>query len=76
VSIEKAAVDFAKGQNEDAVREAREIRARLESSTQRVHVKRFESLADLDEGQGLLLTGHAEEAFPLLERAVRLGSEV
>jgi tetratricopeptide (TPR) repeat protein len=76
VSIERAAVDLAKGQNEDAVRDAREIRTRLESGTQRRHLKHFEAQADLDEGKGLLLTGHANEAFPLLERAVQLASEV
>jgi serine/threonine-protein kinase len=75
-SLATGAVALAVGRYEDAIRSARELRTRLEASSQRLYFKRFEAPAALQEGKGLLLTHHPAEALPLLQRAVQLGSEV
>jgi tetratricopeptide (TPR) repeat protein len=48
----------------------------VESSPSRKYFKNYEAQASLGEGKGLLLTHHAPEALPLLQRAVQLGEEV
>jgi len=75
-SLAKGAVELAAGRYDDSVRRARDMRARLEASSQRTYFKRAEARAALQEGKGLVRMGHALEALPLLEGAVQLGTEI
>ena len=75
-SLARAEVDLARNRPDTAIAQAREVRIRIEGSGLAQYFKRWEAQAALQEGKGLLLTRRPQEALPLLEQAVRLGSEV
>lgn len=76
VALARGAVKLASGQYDEAVKQAHDVRTRVEANSLRAYLKRFEAPALLEEGKGLLLAGRASEALPLLQRTVQLGSEI
>jgi serine/threonine-protein kinase len=76
VTLARAEVDVARNRPDMAIEQAREVRRRTEGSGLGTYFKRREAQAALLEGKGLLLTQHAPEALPLLQRGVQLGSNV
>jgi tetratricopeptide (TPR) repeat protein len=76
VSAALAEAAVAVGEYDAAIRQAGEVRKAIEASPLRPYLKRYEAQAALQEGRGLLQSGRAADALPLLQRAVQLGSEV
>src|SRR5262249_11750213 len=73
-SMSKAQLRLGQKRYADAIAAAKELRSRVEASGVREYLKYYELDAVLIEGKGLLLTGQALEAKPLLERAVALSN--
>ena len=76
LSVAQAGIELAQGRYDAATLRAKQVLSRIEASGLRPYFKRYEAQAALADCEGLLLTQHASEALPLLERAVQLGSEV
>ena len=76
VSVGQADADLERNRPQDAILLAREVQRRIHESGLRPYFKGWTAQAALEEGKGLLLTRHAAEALPILQRAVQLGSEV
>jgi serine/threonine-protein kinase len=76
VSLARAEVELARNLPEAAIEQASEVRNRIAGSGLGTYFKRWQAEAALLEGKGLLLTRHATEALPMLQRAVQIGSDV
>jgi serine/threonine-protein kinase len=75
-SISNAKLRLGQRRYADAIAAARELRGRVEASSARLYLKRYELSAAMIEGKGLMLSGRAAEAKPLLERAVALSEAI
>jgi serine/threonine-protein kinase len=75
-SIANAELKLAQKQYDDAIAAARLTRSRVEASSARQYLKHHELGAALIEGKGLVLSGNASDAKPLLERAVALSGSI
>ena len=76
VAVAKADVELARNRSDLAIQQARAVRSRVAASGLGLYFKRWDAQATLAEGKGMLLTGRSDEALPLLQRALQLGSDV
>jgi tetratricopeptide (TPR) repeat protein len=76
ISLARAEASLARNRPEEAIEQAGAVRRRIEASGLGLYFKRWEAEAALEEGKALLLSRRPLEALPLLQRAVRLGSDV
>jgi serine/threonine-protein kinase len=76
VSLTRADASLARNLPEEAMRQARAVRHRIETSGIGPYLKRWEAEAALLEGKAMLLMRRPAEARPLLERSVALGADV
>src|SRR5215831_19347819 len=75
-STSKAQLKLGQQRYTDAIATAKELLRRVEGSGVREYLKYYELCAAVIEGKGLLLSGKAMEAKPLLERAVALSDAI
>ncbi len=76
ISLARAEANLARNRPQEAIEQARAVQSRIEASGLGPYFKRWEAEAALQEGKALLLSRRPLEALPLLQRAVRLGSDV
>jgi serine/threonine-protein kinase len=76
VALARAEISLALDRPAAAIEQAGAVRVRIAESGAGAYFKRWDAQAACVGGKGLLASGRASDAAPLLERAVQLGLEV